>query len=120
MDTTQRSCEAGIIIAPKFHGQNLTAEILYTLFHYIFEEKQFHRISLETSSENAPMRGWLEKVAGMRLEGIRKEWWTDNAGGWLDVCGYAVLEREWKGWMKQRLLERVNGTKTTSSSPTRS
>ncbi|TEB38359.1 acyl-CoA N-acyltransferase [Coprinellus micaceus] len=107
VDNFHKTCEAGIIIAPKFLGKGLTAENFYTLFQYIFEEKGFHRISFETSAENEPMRGWFEKVAGIRQEGLRKEWWMDGLGGWTDVASYAILEREWNAEVKARLEKRI-------------
>lgn len=108
IDDTQKSCEAGILVVPKFHGQGLTAEIFCTLLTYVFEERGFHRVSFETSMENAPMRGWLEKAAGVRLEGVKKECWTDSAGGWVDVASYAVLSWEWRDNVKARLEKRIH------------
>ncbi|KAJ2916791.1 hypothetical protein MD484_g3668, partial [Candolleomyces efflorescens] len=107
MDNLQKCCEAGILVAPKFQGQGVTAEIFYTLFTYIFEEKGFHRIGMETAMENMPMRGWLEKVADIRQEGVKKEWWTDMAGGWTDVGSYAILDWEWRDKVKERLEKRI-------------
>ncbi|KAJ3550002.1 hypothetical protein NMY22_g677 [Coprinellus aureogranulatus] len=107
LDGLQKSCEGGILVAPKFVGKGLTAEIFYTLFKYIFEERGFHRISFETSMENEPMRGWFEKAAGIRQEGVKKEWWSDGRGGWTDVGSYALLDREWEAEVKARLEKRI-------------
>ncbi|KAJ2925121.1 hypothetical protein H1R20_g11959, partial [Candolleomyces eurysporus] len=113
MDDLQKSCEAGILVAPKFQGQGVSTEVFYTLFAYTFEERGFHRISMETSMENLPMRGWLEKTANIRQEGIKKEWWTDNAGGWTDVGSYAILDREWRDKVKERLEKKMTSRNQT-------
>jgi RimJ/RimL family protein N-acetyltransferase len=107
VDNLFKCCEGGILVAPKFVGKGLTAEIFYTLFQYMFDEKGFHRMSFETSMENEPMRGWFEKAAGVRLEGVKKEWWTDKQGGWTDVASYALLESEWREEVKGRLKKRM-------------
>ncbi|KAF6760298.1 hypothetical protein DFP72DRAFT_988520 [Ephemerocybe angulata] len=91
IDTIQNTCEAGILVATKYQGK----------------ERGFHRVTLETAMENAPMRGWLERVAGVRQEGTKIECWADKAGGWTDVASYALLEREWKASIKARLEKRI-------------
>ncbi|KAF5317402.1 hypothetical protein D9611_003934 [Ephemerocybe angulata] len=107
IDTIQNTCEAGILVATKYQGKGVTAEIFYALWTYLFEERGFHRVTLETAMENAPMRGWLERVAGVRQEGTKIECWADKAGGWTDVASYALLEREWKASIKARLEKRI-------------
>ncbi|KAF5338153.1 hypothetical protein D9611_014560 [Ephemerocybe angulata] len=103
----QRSCEIGILVATKYHGQGFASEIFFTVWTYLFEELKLHRVSLETAMANAPMRGWLEKVAGVVQEGMRRECWTDNEGGWIDVASYAVLDWEWRERVKGRLEARI-------------
>lgn len=115
IDELQKSCEAGILVASKWQGQGLSAEIFYTLWEYIFEQRGLHRISMETSVDNAPMRGWLEKVGGIVQEGTRREAWTDNAGGWTNVASYAILESEWRSSVKARLEKRIMARASTSA-----
>lgn len=106
IDETQKSCETGILVCPRLHGKGASTEILYTLLRHIFEERGFHRTVFQTSEDNLPMRGWLEKAAGARLEATRVDAWTDSAEGWVTVKEYAILDREWPE-MKERLEKRM-------------
>ncbi|KAF8897053.1 acyl-CoA N-acyltransferase [Gymnopilus junonius] len=108
IDDDHASCEAGIIVMPDFHGQQFATEVLHVLLQYAFEEKKFHRVTFETGANNEGMRGWLEKVAGARLEADRKEAWKLPDGTFADVKGYAILDWEWRDHVKGRLESRLN------------
>lgn len=107
VDNLHRSCEVGIAVIPEATGKGVCTAILYTLLRYLFEERGIHRVSFETTEDNAPMRGWLEKVAGARLEAMRVDCWTDCAGGWKTDMGYAILDYEWRGSVKGNLERRL-------------
>lgn len=107
IDDSHASCEAGVIIVPGLHGQNLATEVLYALLRYIFEEQKYHRVTFETGADNEGMQGWLEKVAGARLEAERKQAWKQLDGTFVDVKGYAILDWEWRGYVKGRLESRL-------------
>jgi len=109
LDERNLSCEVGLLVAPDLHGKGLATEALYLLLQYIFEERKLHRATFETGADNVGMRGWLEKVAGARLESDRKECWKQPDGSFNDVKGYAILESEWKGRVKNRLINRMGG-----------
>jgi RimJ/RimL family protein N-acetyltransferase len=112
-----RSCEVGIAIVPEAKGKGVSTAILYTLLKYIFEEKGIHLVSFETTEDNAPMRGWLEKVAGARLEATRVDCWTDCEGGWKTNVGYAILDHEWKSRVKGNLEKRMGIVGSVSEGP---
>ncbi|EAU91609.1 hypothetical protein CC1G_12088 [Coprinopsis cinerea okayama7 len=108
IDTLQKSCEAGIVMASNVQGKGLSTKVFYTLLKDVFEMRGFHRVTFETGEDNAPMRGWLEKVAGARLEGKRIEAWVDSVnGGRTNVCSYAILEWEWRGKVKDALEKKM-------------
>ncbi|KAI3618722.1 ribosomal-protein-alanine acetyltransferase [Moniliophthora roreri] len=108
IEEQHRSCEAGIILSPEVHRGGVATDVFYTLLSYIFEERKMHRVTFETGSDNLAMRGWLEKVAGARIEAQRLECWIDPvSGGYSDVTGYAILEWEWKDRIKERLENRL-------------
>lgn len=98
-----KSCEVGIIIAPQFHRCGIATETIYTVLKWIFEEKQLHRVTFETASDNLPMQRWLEDVAGAKLEAWQRECWRNADGNYTDVRGYSILSWEWRGSVKQRL-----------------
>ncbi|EAU91424.2 hypothetical protein CC1G_01913 [Coprinopsis cinerea okayama7 len=99
--------DAGIWITSDRHGQGLTTPILYMLLEHVFEQRGLHRITFMTGVDNAPMRGWLEKVAGARLEGTFKDCWKEPTGGYLDVVLYAILDSEWKDRVKDSLVKKM-------------
>ncbi|KIK66789.1 hypothetical protein GYMLUDRAFT_912779 [Collybiopsis luxurians FD-317 M1] len=108
IDTTHKSCEAGIVLVPEVHRTGVATDVLYTLFSYIFEVLELHRVCMRTDSENVGMRGWLEKVAGARLEVEEKDTWRDPVSGvYTDVVGYGILDWEWKDRVKDVLERRL-------------
>ncbi|KAJ7068835.1 acyl-CoA N-acyltransferase [Mycena amicta] len=105
---SSRSCEVGILIAPAYMRSGLATEALHTLLEYVFETRGFHRAEFQTRSDNAAMRGWLER-AGAVLEGTRRQVWTDlETGAFSDLCVYGILEDEWAARVKGRLEEQMN------------
>ncbi|KAF9529436.1 acyl-CoA N-acyltransferase [Crepidotus variabilis] len=102
------SCESGIIVHPELHGKNIATEAFYLVFKFIFEERRLHRVSLITGEDNVGMRGWLENVAGARLERSIRDAWKEMSGKFRGAKAYAILEEEWRGNVKQRLEDRMN------------
>ncbi|KIK66790.1 hypothetical protein GYMLUDRAFT_157247 [Collybiopsis luxurians FD-317 M1] len=108
MDTTHKSCEVGILMSPDVHRTGFATDVLFTLFSYIFEVLEMHRLYMKTDSGNVGMRGWLENVAGARKEIHEKEAWVDPInGGYNDVVGYSILEWEWRDRVKGALERKL-------------
>ncbi|TFK42310.1 acyl-CoA N-acyltransferase [Crucibulum laeve] len=103
IDLANETCEAGILVSPDTHGKGIATEALYTLLQYVFEERNFHRVTFETASDNIGMRKWLEDTAGARLEAVRKEAWKESEGKYCDVNGYSILNWEWNSHVKLAL-----------------
>ncbi|KAL0578763.1 hypothetical protein V5O48_003261 [Marasmius crinis-equi] len=101
------SCEVGIIVGPEAHGGGIATDAFLTMLTYVFEERKFHRATFETGADNLAMRGWLEKVAGARLEAQRIGAWKDPLVGYSDVTGYAILDTEWRERVKGNLEKRL-------------
>ena len=111
IDTVNRSASVGICLHPDYFRTGVGTEVLYTVMKYGFEESphQFHRLTYETSGTNVMMRGWLEKVAGIKHEfTLREAWVIRDGGGWVDCVGYTLFEQDWYGEVKGRLEERMN------------
>ncbi|EEB99266.1 hypothetical protein MPER_01086, partial [Moniliophthora perniciosa FA553] len=116
IEEQHHSCEVGIILSPEVRrggvatdGKILTflasllthgIRVFYTLLSYIFETRKMHRVTFETGSDNLAMRGWLEKVAGARIEAQRLGCWIDPvSGGYSDVTGLKdPLSRKVTAW----------------------
>ncbi|THV02369.1 acyl-CoA N-acyltransferase [Dendrothele bispora CBS 962.96] len=108
IDEENSHCEMGILLLPDFHRGGFGTDILFTFLSYAFEERRYHRVAFETGADNVNMRGWLEKVAGAKLEGTRRDHWKDLAtGDYSDVLSYSILEQEWKDSVKEKLEKRL-------------
>ncbi|TFK73970.1 acyl-CoA N-acyltransferase [Pluteus cervinus] len=108
IDLTHESCEMGIMVDPDQSGKGVATDALYTLLEWAIEEQKMHRITFETTVNNAPMRHWLEKIAGARLEAERKECWKVEERKYADVAGYCILDWEWRERVKVNLQRRLN------------
>ncbi|KAK7034666.1 hypothetical protein VNI00_012308 [Paramarasmius palmivorus] len=113
VNTQHRSCEIGLILSPDVRGRGIATDVLYTLLLYVFVQLRMHRVTFETAADNIPMRGWLENVAGARMEAMRAECRVDPGSdrGYSDLAGYAILEWEWHdqgmSGVKERLEKRL-------------
>ncbi len=81
---------------PALFGTGIATDVLYTLLVYVFEDRALHRATFETATINVAMRGWLDKVAGAKLEGEKREGWRTERGGYCDVACYSILGWEWR------------------------
>ncbi|KAJ7572027.1 acyl-CoA N-acyltransferase [Mycena floridula] len=88
---------------------NVGTEALYLVLEFAFETRGLHRATFGTGVNNVRMRGWLEKIAGIRLEGIMRDAWkhTDK-DVYYDMASYSILEGEWRDGVKERLRARLN------------
>ncbi|KAF9024849.1 acyl-CoA N-acyltransferase [Hymenopellis radicata] len=109
LDEFQKSAEAGILLLPNAQGKGVATEALYVVLAYLFNERQVHRVTFETSVDNKSMRGWLDVVAGAKLEGILRGCWRDveDPRRFVDVASYSILEEEWKGSVEERLKAKL-------------
>lgn len=107
IDEGFNGCEFGILVAPGKQGDGYGTEILYCVMKWAFEERKIHRGVFDTAVDNVPMQRWLEKT-GIRFEALKKEAWRGiNSGEYEDAMSYAVLEWEWRDWVKANLEDRI-------------
>ncbi|SJK97566.1 uncharacterized protein ARMOST_00818 [Armillaria ostoyae] len=107
LEETNKSCEIGIAVCPALFGTGIATDVLYTLLVYVFEDQALHRATFQTATINVAMRGWLDKVAGAKLEGEKRECWRTERGGYCDVACYSILEWEWRDKVKGKLEQRL-------------
>ncbi|KAK0461203.1 acyl-CoA N-acyltransferase [Desarmillaria tabescens] len=103
LEEANKSCEIGIAICPVLFGTGVATDVLYTLLVYVFEEQGLHRATFQTASFNVTMRGWLDKVADVKLEEEKRECWRTERGDYCDVACYSILEWEWRDKVKGKL-----------------
>ncbi|KAJ7666002.1 acyl-CoA N-acyltransferase [Mycena polygramma] len=108
IDEAFKSCEAGVSISPDSFRGGYATDALHRVLAYAFEERKLHRVEFQTTSDNnVGMRGWLD-MAGATLEATQRESWPDGRGGYIDICVYGILEKEWRDTVKIRLEERID------------
>ncbi|KAG8969675.1 hypothetical protein FRC03_001547 [Tulasnella sp. 419] len=106
--------QLGIVLHPHIHRAGYATEILLLLFDHGFASVEsggmgLNRIYLTTAYENVQMRGWLENVLGLKLEGVFKEAWKHRERGeYVDAVGYAILKREWEACGRDRVVKKLN------------
>ena len=86
------------MLLPEFQGKGIATEAFYALLCYAFEERHLNRVYFETAVGNAQMRGWFDRVAGAKLDGVLREHWGDleDPDHFVDVASYSILAREWE------------------------
>ncbi|RUS29660.1 acyl-CoA N-acyltransferase [Jimgerdemannia flammicorona] len=106
VDMTHLNAFCGIILHHEYWSRGVATEAFYLVLRYAFETLGLHRVAFETTEGNEGMRGWLERVAGVKVEGVRKEVLRVQ-GEWVDSWDYAIFEDDWKSGLKKALEERM-------------
>jgi RimJ/RimL family protein N-acetyltransferase len=90
----QEQVEIGITIRREYQGHGYGRETLESVFSYVFDDLNKHRIVASVDPGNTSSIRLLERMK-MRQEGYFKESiWHD--GRWLDDVFFAILAHEWK------------------------
>lgn len=89
-----RQAEIGYTIAKQQHGRGYGIDTVRTLFGYLFENRDKHRVTASCDPRNAGSIRLLERI-GMRREGhtLESSWFK---GERADDLLYAMLNREWE------------------------
>ncbi|KAI8324871.1 hypothetical protein GQ54DRAFT_295865 [Martensiomyces pterosporus] len=107
LDLSNHCAKAGIIVDARLWRHRVSSAALYLTLKFGFETLNLHRIALETTKDNLGMRGWLENVAGVQVECVRKEVLYLDGAGYIDSWDYAIFDHQWYGYLEQRLRSRV-------------
>ncbi|KAJ2782668.1 hypothetical protein H4R18_002146 [Coemansia javaensis] len=107
IDLDNRCADAGIILDARFWRTGASTEALYLVLKFGFEMLGLHRIGMQTTQDNAGMRGWLEHVAGIRLECIRKEALYLGNDTYADSWDYAMFACDWYASVEKKLRARL-------------
>ncbi|KAJ2770913.1 hypothetical protein IWQ57_002443, partial [Coemansia nantahalensis] len=67
IDLGNRHADAGIILDARFWRSGASTDALYQTLRFGFEMLGLHRIGMQTTENNAGMRGWLEAVAEVEV-----------------------------------------------------
>lgn len=106
IDIEHRNAEVGIILDKEYWGRNLATEAFYFSLKWAFDELRLHRVQWHTTEINEGMRGWLEKICGLKVEATNHEVLYVH-GKWLSSCTYALFEDEWRSRVRSILESKV-------------
>lgn len=88
-----RQATVGVTLMRAQHGRGFATEALSCLFEYLFRQRAFDRLVVDTDAENTAMQCLAERL-GMRREAhFRQSLWFK--GRWADEMFYAILRDEW-------------------------
>ncbi|KAG0037314.1 hypothetical protein BGZ82_002742 [Podila clonocystis] len=102
-----RHADVGIILWKKYWSGGYGAEALYELMLDLFEERNMHKITYETTEPNVGMRRFLEVTCGIPLTYILKEeFMCPSTNKWVSLYNYVMFEEDWPR-IKADLLEHM-------------
>lgn len=86
--------EISIVMSKKYRHKGYAKQALHSLFDYIFNSLEKHRIIANTDADNLDGCKLLESL-NMRKEGhfVKSIWFR---GSWKDEFSYAILKNEFK------------------------
>ncbi|OZJ03347.1 hypothetical protein BZG36_04206 [Bifiguratus adelaidae] len=89
----EQQVEVGINLSPEYQHRGFAAEALQTLFGYLFDQLNKHRIIAITDTENQSAADLFRRL-GFRQEGhfIENVWFK---GAYGSEYLFAMLKREW-------------------------
>ncbi|KAJ1668382.1 hypothetical protein IW140_000210 [Coemansia sp. RSA 1813] len=114
IDYPHHLAEAGIILDARFWRSGICTEAMYMVLRFGFDVLKMHRIGILTTGKNDGMRGWMEKVAGVDAESVKKDALYDVYGNsYMDSWEYAIFENQWYESIAQKLRDRVEKKHTS-------
>jgi RimJ/RimL family protein N-acetyltransferase len=91
-----RSCKIGILIGDRENrGRGYGADAMKTLLHFLFIDRNMHRVALEVFEYNEPAVALYEKLGFVRECTYRQQVYA--MGRYWDEYGYSMLRREYEG-----------------------
>lgn len=92
----RRQARIGFTIAPSYWRKGFALEATTRLLEYLFDERDFHRVSADCDALNIGSWKMLEK-AGFRREAHHISSYPMGENQWNDEYVYAMLVSEWRG-----------------------
>ena len=85
--------QLGYDIGPEYRGNGYMTEAVKAVICFMLLEAQANRVFCTVRAGNAASRRVCEK-AGMRLEGIMRQHYARQDGGYDDVCIYGMVRSD--------------------------
>lgn len=87
--------QLGYDIAPSLRGRGLMTEAVRAVVRYLLLEAEANRVYCSVRAGNTASRRVCEK-AGMTAEGVMRQHYARQDGGYDDVCIYGVVRSDLK------------------------
>jgi aminoglycoside 6'-N-acetyltransferase len=94
-DPMYRHAGMDIFLTTSRHGEGLGTEALRVLARYLFEERGYHRLTIDPAADNAAAIRAYEKV-GFRRVGIMRNYERGPDGLWHDGLLMDMLKEEFR------------------------
>lgn len=85
--------QLGYDIGPEYRGNGYMTEAVDAIIQFLMEKADVNRVFCSVRSGNVASRRVCEKC-GMKLEGVMRQHYARQDGGFDDVCIYGILKRD--------------------------
>ncbi|KAG0347320.1 hypothetical protein BG004_007977 [Podila humilis] len=103
----ERRADVGIILWKKHWYGGYGTEALYEVMRELFEDRNMHKLTYETTEPNVGMRRFLEETCETPLTYILEdEFMCPSTNKWVSLYCYVVFENAWPR-IKASLLEKM-------------
>lgn len=85
--------QLGYDVGPEYRGKGYMTEAVRVVIRFMLTEAQANRVFCSVRAGNAASRRVCEK-AGMALEGIMRQHFARQDGGYDDVCIYGIVKSD--------------------------
>ena len=85
--------QLGYDVGPEYRGKGYMTEAVRAVIRFMLTEAQANRVFCSVRAGNIASRRVCEK-AGMRLEGVMRQHYARQDGGFDDVCIYGIIRAD--------------------------
>ena len=85
--------QLGYDVGPAYRGKGYMTEAVRAVIRFMLTEAQANRVFCSVRAGNTASRRVCEK-AGMRLEGVMRQHYARQDGGYDDVCIYGIVKAD--------------------------
>lgn len=85
--------QLGYDVGPEYRGKGYMTEAVRAVIRFMLTEAQANRVFCSVRAGNIASRRVCEK-AGMRLEGVMRQHYARQDGGYDDVCIYGIVRAD--------------------------
>ncbi len=92
-DDNSERCEIGYCIGFDFWGKGIMTEAVKAVIDFLLLEVGYNRVEICHATKN-PASGNVAKKCGLKLEGVKREFFKAQSGELLDIAIYSVIKSD--------------------------